>query len=205
MPVNTQPPNVTSNKLSCCLLLLLTQDLPLASLSQQTTPLSVCLGSDLIISTPTHPGFITQMATIILAFAFAQSLIFRKLAGTQISIHLSKRVEIGQDSKQWGWQGICMSLISLWKHNRVMSLNHAGASTVTSAGVSGSRYRISRDKQLPPFRTHLHHSLSVHRTCAHPLLGFYKKSVTKHWNLCMLNVNIRHVSVKEKVTGESLT
>lgn len=89
MPAKIQPPQKTSNKFSCCLLLLLTQDLQLASLSQQAT--SLCLfSSALVISTPTHPGYTTQMAAIILAFAFAQSLIFRKLAGTQITIHLSK-------------------------------------------------------------------------------------------------------------------
>lgn len=70
MPGKIQPPNKTSNKFSCCVLLLLTQDLQLVSLLQQATSLSVCLGSDLVISTPTHPEFITQMATIILAFTF---------------------------------------------------------------------------------------------------------------------------------------
>lgn len=90
MPAKIQPPQKTSNKFSCCLLLLLIQDLQLASLSRQATSLSVCSGSTLVITTPTHLGFITQMTTIILAFAFAQSLIFRKLAGTQITIHLSK-------------------------------------------------------------------------------------------------------------------
>lgn len=196
MPRKIEPPNNSCNKFSCCLLLLLTQDLQLASLSQQATSLSLCSGSELLISTPTHPGFITQMAANSLSFTFAQSLIFRKLAETQISIHLSKRVEIGQDSKQWDWQGICTSLISLGMHDWITSLNHGGASTVTSAGVSGSRYRVSRDKQLCPFRTCLHQSWSVHQTWAHPLLGFYKKSVTKHCNSCMLTVNIRHVSVK---------
>lgn len=121
MPGKIRPPNETSNEFSCSVLLLLTQDLQLASLSQQATSLSVCSGSDPVISTPTHPEFITQVATIILALAFAQTLIFRKLVGTQISICLSKWVEIGQDSKQWDWQGVCMRLISLGMHNWIMS------------------------------------------------------------------------------------
>lgn len=80
------PATETSSKFSCCLLLLLSHDLHWASLSQQATSPPVCSGSDLEISAPMHPGFITEMATIILAFTSVQPLIFRKLAGTQLSL-----------------------------------------------------------------------------------------------------------------------